>query len=125
MILSVSIFIVALGLGCATVLVLRRLDSDFTRPMRRWLYFTVILWAGIALFFVAMTFQDIGVKALLIGIGVSVIGWVVTTLGLPWTHKVNRFVHGELDSRLSSDPEVADRFYSSRWTRWFMPKRKG
>jgi len=77
------------------------------------------------LFFVAMTLQDIGAKALLIGIGVSLIGWFVNTLGLLWTHKVNKFVRRELDSRLSSDPEVADRFYSSRWTRWFMPKRKG
>jgi len=93
MILSVSIFVVALGLASAMVLVLRQLDSDFTRPLRPWLYFTVILWAGIALFFVATTLQDIGVKA--------------------------------LDSRLSSDPQVADRLYSSRWTRWFMPKRKG
>lgn len=124
MILSISIFIVALVLGYGTVLLLRRLDTTFTRPIRPWMYFTSILWILIALFAIAVTLPDIGAKALFLGTGVALIGWVTTTLGLLWSHKVNQAVRGELDQRLSSDPELADRFSSSRWTKWFMPRRK-
>src|SRR5207244_12824087 len=122
MILSISILIVALGLGYGTALLLRRLDASFIRPIRPWMYCTSILWILMELFFIAVTLQDIGAKALLIGTGIPLIGWAGTTLGLLWSHKVHQTVRSELDRRLSSDPEMADRFYSSRWTKWLMPK---
>ena len=125
MIVSVLVFSVGLVLSCAVVLLLRRTDPAFVRPIRQWFWYTSVLWVVLCLFVVAVTLPELGPKALLIGTGMSLIGWATTTLGLIWTNKVNQVVRTELDRQLSSDQKMADRFYSNRWISWLMPKRKG
>lgn len=121
---SVLLLVAGLGIFYVTIRILSGLSKSLMDSIRPWICITSLLCLVVAAFFIAVTVSDIGVLAVFIGAGVALIVWGTTTLGVVWNYAVGQAAEKKLHRLLSRDPDMADRFYSSRWLRWLMPKRK-
>lgn len=122
--ISGTLFLGGVALSLVVLRVLRSVSPASIRWMRPWIYVSTAACAVVAVLFIASTISQIGIAAILFGFGIPLIVWSISVMGILWTNIAHQVAERELDRRLTSDPEMANRFYSSRWLKWLLPRRR-
>lgn len=122
--LSFGVFLAGLVVAYSASRRWNRRVLSSSRSESAWWWGNNALWTGLAVFAVAVTISDIGLLAVLIGVGVSLVGWGMCTWGLMRSFDFQRGREERLQALFAENLDLEKRFYSSGWITWLLPKRK-